>query len=355
MFGTLRYLLALMVVVTHFLSPYMRWPGYYAVFSFYVLSGFLMTKVLNERYGFTSEGLKGYFANRALRIFPPYWTILIFSMALVHFLPEVSRAMNPLIRPPENPAEWLENIFIFGQYFDPGLERARLVPPAWSLHVELFFYAAMGLLVSRSFFLTALWFFASLAYTLTALFGHWEFYTRYFTVMAGSLGFSLGALLFFIKPYFRAPRWLFIPASALFLLNVLLAGRLWRYVMVHGFYLSIFLSAVLILSLSGLKAKEAPGWIRRLDGLLGDLSYPLFLCHWSVGIAVVWIVFRGESPDALTLFLSTLPFINIASYLIHRGLESRVEGIRDRIKEALPASARKERAIQDLLPSRAQE
>lgn len=286
MFGSLRYILALMVVVTHFVPSYMRWPGYYAVYGFYVLSGFLMTTVLNERYGFSAEGLKRYLSNRALRIFPPYWAVLSITLALAYYLPDVSLAMNPLIKVPESGVDWLSNVFIFGQYFDPSLESARLVPPAWSLFVELVFYLAMGLLLSRSFYFTAVWFAVSLAYTLIALFGHWEFYTRYYTVMAGSLGFSLGALLYHIKGYIRLPRFLLIPVSAAFVLNVLLADKLWRYVMVEGFYLSVFLSALLILALSGLRADRAPAWFKKTDIFLGNLSYPLFLSHWAVAILV---------------------------------------------------------------------
>ena len=74
MFGTYRYCLAHLVVLTHLAS----WPGVgsYAVFGFYMLSGFLMSLILNERYGFSLQGLRGYAANRALRIYPPYLFVL---------------------------------------------------------------------------------------------------------------------------------------------------------------------------------------------------------------------------------------------------------------------------------------
>ena len=79
MFGTYRFLLACLVLVTHLAG--VRCAGAYAVFGFYLLSGYLMTLVLNERYGFSPNGFGRYVANRALRIYPPYLAILGFGVA----------------------------------------------------------------------------------------------------------------------------------------------------------------------------------------------------------------------------------------------------------------------------------
>jgi peptidoglycan/LPS O-acetylase OafA/YrhL len=43
-----------------------------AVFAFYTLSGYLMTRVLNERYGFTAAGTAAFALNRVLRLWPVY-------------------------------------------------------------------------------------------------------------------------------------------------------------------------------------------------------------------------------------------------------------------------------------------
>jgi peptidoglycan/LPS O-acetylase OafA/YrhL len=52
MFGFFRTLLALAVVVEH-LGP-AHYVGPYAVFGFYVLSGYLMTLIMHETYGHTA-------------------------------------------------------------------------------------------------------------------------------------------------------------------------------------------------------------------------------------------------------------------------------------------------------------
>ena len=71
MFGIWRTLLAIEVVAYHILP--LPLIGRYAVFSFFVLSGFLMTEIMQRAYGYTPGGSVRYLANRALRLLPSYW------------------------------------------------------------------------------------------------------------------------------------------------------------------------------------------------------------------------------------------------------------------------------------------
>ena len=73
MFGTLRFLLAYLVILSHLVgSDYVVHFGFYAVRGFFVISGLLMTAALNEAYGF--DGLR-FWVNRALRLLPPYYLV----------------------------------------------------------------------------------------------------------------------------------------------------------------------------------------------------------------------------------------------------------------------------------------
>lgn len=133
MFGSYRYVLATLVMVGHLWPLGNSWCGHYAVFAFYLLSGFLMTKVLRSRYGDGVGGTLRFLANRALRIFPPYWAVIALTLAILLLWPQDSARFHPSMRLPGTAREWLQNVFIL------GLEGApiRLVPPAWSLDVEL--------------------------------------------------------------------------------------------------------------------------------------------------------------------------------------------------------------------------
>ena len=65
MFGAWRLLLALLVVLGHLHRPW--WPASWAVFSFYVISGYLMSLILDETYGWTGAGRRRFALNRFLR------------------------------------------------------------------------------------------------------------------------------------------------------------------------------------------------------------------------------------------------------------------------------------------------
>ena len=55
MFGTYRILLAIMVVLLHYADVPMI--GQYAVFAFFSLSGYLMTFIMQQNYGYTARGI----------------------------------------------------------------------------------------------------------------------------------------------------------------------------------------------------------------------------------------------------------------------------------------------------------
>lgn len=57
--------------------------GYYAVFGFFALSGYLMTHVLKEHYLKQPGGIRRYLANRVLRIYPLYWLVAAFGFGMI--------------------------------------------------------------------------------------------------------------------------------------------------------------------------------------------------------------------------------------------------------------------------------
>lgn len=81
--GLLRFILAIAVVVYHSYKVFglRMCGGQVAVESFYMISGFYMALILNEKY----IGLKNYkkfILSRFLRIYPVYWIILAFAILL---------------------------------------------------------------------------------------------------------------------------------------------------------------------------------------------------------------------------------------------------------------------------------
>ncbi|MCH7535405.1 MAG: hypothetical protein IH948_06610, partial [Bacteroidetes bacterium] len=83
--GSLRFLLAISVLLTHARSEIFGFGflgGQIAVQAFYIISGFYMTLVLNEKYIGVNGTYRLFITNRCLRIFPTYWFILMLTLLL---------------------------------------------------------------------------------------------------------------------------------------------------------------------------------------------------------------------------------------------------------------------------------
>ena len=86
--GLLRFLLALTVVLGHSSSifGFELVGGALAVQAFYIISGFYMTLILNEKYVGINGSYKLFMSNRLLRLFPIYWTVLLLTILFSVFI-----------------------------------------------------------------------------------------------------------------------------------------------------------------------------------------------------------------------------------------------------------------------------
>jgi peptidoglycan/LPS O-acetylase OafA/YrhL len=84
--GCFRLFLALSVLASHYWFWRINfWMGaYIAVTAFYVISGFYMSLVLDTKYT-GRRGLLTFYSNRALRLFPVYWIVLLLTAIANHF------------------------------------------------------------------------------------------------------------------------------------------------------------------------------------------------------------------------------------------------------------------------------
>jgi peptidoglycan/LPS O-acetylase OafA/YrhL len=88
--GALRLLLALSVVIAHGLTNFFGFPLIDAagsVWVFFAISGFLITIALDKKYAAGKNHLLHFYCNRALRLYPSYWTWLALSIAAYCLLP----------------------------------------------------------------------------------------------------------------------------------------------------------------------------------------------------------------------------------------------------------------------------
>lgn len=336
MFGTYRTVLAVMVVLLHLGG--VQVIGAYAVFGFYILSGYLMTLIMQRNYGYTRGGVARYAMNRFLRIYPIYWLSCIFSILLIFWLGgEMVRNYQHSIFMPDDIVSAVKNILLLFPFrYDP-----RLTPPSWALTVELFFYICIGLGLSRTKSLTVMWFVLSVLYTvaLNVIGMSWEY--RYFAIPAASLPFSTGALVYHYRSRLADVTWkLFGREYAPFLLFLMMIanwylGGILGTLRGSGFYVNYVLCALIVISLS--ERQTLPFISRGFDKMMGDFSYPIYLVHYQVGLVVLAaLTSMGIDPGypQLQFAVLSLPFIFLAAWLMSRYVEIPIELVRSRIKAA---------------------
>ena len=126
---------------THFSFPFTRSFGSFGVDVFFVISGYIMARILDPNSGARSDF---FLRRRILRIVPPYWffTLVLFIVAFLN--PKLMGATR---------ADGLE--LLKSLLFIPFAKSNGLVEPllfvGWSLNYEMFFYLALavGLLISK--------------------------------------------------------------------------------------------------------------------------------------------------------------------------------------------------------------
>ena len=296
--GSWRFFLALLVAVSHLYADMIHGPAAYAVWGFFVLSGYLMTFVLSQRYGFEAAGLKRYAFNRFLRIYPSYVLASLAGLALLWWLGRQGinpSVLNPQFQFPQGWRNWLAAITMNPWLPTPGLP----VTVAGALFVEVWAYALMPLFArSRS----AAWLGLAVAFFANVQFGFStdSFVPRYVGFATGLMPFAAGSLVCHYRDAWQ--RW---AMPRLSVLVWCLHGAYWLrdpyWPWTHGLGLSVLLSAWVVLSL-------ARGRTGLTDKWLGDLSYPLYLVHTTVGAVFLlrWGADRPLDFAAVSLLASLL-------------------------------------------------
>ncbi|MBW0005243.1 MAG: acyltransferase [Hyphomicrobiales bacterium] len=326
--GIIRIFLALSVVVWHLWGHALPFTanGYNAVILFFIISGFYMSMVLNSKY--LNAPVTNFYFARALRIYPIYLVILALT---VWFLDATGKPL-PL---PATTGGWLfatsSNITIFGI---PWLGDANwlAIPPAWTLAIELQFYLAAPFILTRRLWVCVAVLLGLVALRLSLLdqeFTSW----RYTVPRADWCFFMLGAVshrvgLFVMDDHTRKRLgWMSVAIlpTAAFLCGIPVVKDLDR----PELWLFYLLFAASIPFIFAISARS------RIDRLLGDLSYPVYVSHWLV------IGFVGHFTDFFYRYVpydyhreGNIVLVSLAAACLHFGFERPIENFRQRLSSA---------------------
>ncbi|MFD0765199.1 acyltransferase family protein [Mucilaginibacter lutimaris] len=350
--GLIRFLLACFVVIFH-ASPYWRFlpmPGDLSVQCFYIISGFYMALILNEKY----TGRKStwtFYSNRVLKIYPIYFVLLLVLVAwaaLVRYksYPGTFDFYSEYWPLPLTTLLYLlfVNLFLMGidtvfylginpngtLYFtkninlnQPYVVQFAFNPYAWTIGVELLFYLIAPLIVRKKIWVPLL---------LIAL----SLFTRIYLASIG-LNFS---------PW----NYMFFPNQLMFFMGGVISYHLYRafkqnppskwrsvmvfllFIMIITFYSQIpgnayykqallFCFEVAAIPYAFILTKGV-----KADRYIGNLSFPIYLSQ----ALVLKIVVAKSFPKIISHGFTTLAITIGLSILLHHFIAQPIERYRQR-------------------------
>jgi peptidoglycan/LPS O-acetylase OafA/YrhL len=300
-FGSWRFALAVMVAISHLWARMIGGPAAYAVWGFFVLSGYLMTYVLTRKYGFDASGLRAYAFNRFVRIMPSYYVAVITGIVTIIALRncvDLTR-LNPQFAIPHG-WHWLNPLTLL-----PIFRADRLpVPVSGALATEVGMYVLMPLLArSRAAAWIAL--IMGVIANCTVGFDVSSFPERYTYSQTTMVAFAAGSLTcHYIEQLRRtAMPWAAITAWGLHSV-IWIKWDQWPWT--YGLYSSVILSVWVVVSLDSREASK-------IDKTLGDWSYPMYLFHTTVA---AWFLPYFGYGRPFSFFLSAFAMTAVVCWLL---------------------------------------
>ena len=323
--GLLRFLLAASVVLWHsynegFSINWLPFNSVACVLLFFIISGFYMTLILNEKYSLKQNVL--FWQNRFFRLWPSFIFVTILMAIFVY--PDLIFKTYSETSLPTFLIIIFSNLSMFAYELKDigGLNiNGNLVPfnlsetplnkyfylgPGWSLGLEVWFYVVAPFIV-RSFIRTIFYFFIGITFLILVKFsgiGELWAYRSFPPVlsffMLGSFSYHLGKIIekmSLIKIYNFFGYYIVLPITLFLIVFPDMFGDF-----IPDYHRAKFFMLIFFLFL--------PAWFistkhSKIDNIIGSTSYPLYVIHPLV-------IFLTNDYNVLNLY----PFLAFSISLI---------------------------------------
>lgn len=308
--GAFRLFLALLVVLNH--STRVDF-GYMAVFLFFILSGFWITRMWREKYSHLESPYTSFIMSRIWRLWPMFLIANVLAIAIYFSLTgslDMSAASVP------------SNIFVLGLASFLG-NGARL-GQAWSLDIEVQFYLIAPVVI---------WLAArpiSAVYIALAVLAFIGSVGMFFLLPATTVNHSVFSFLgffligIFAAGYDKPVSKMMVTVATLFglaviaaflahpeLRYIILGGRHPQPIFAYNWPLSAALALIFAPYVMATTLKPSP----QSDRDMGDLSYIVYLVHMP--ILSIYVFYFGQLPviervPHLTVTLAVIAGVSLA-------------------------------------------
>lgn len=300
--------------------------GIYGVAVFYVLSGLTMYHVYASRMA-SPRQVRTFFVRRAFRIFPLLWLVSIVTIVLAREWPDPLTAV-------------LNFTGLFG-FFDWG---GYIALGAWSIGNELVFYALFPLLVLTLRRRWAFWGAVALFFVIAAYFAFGaldasiplsEQWAIYVNPLNQSFLFVAGMAIGRLLREVTVSRWilLFVTALAIVVFVAWPTGD-GQISLVTGANRFVFSFVCIALCAVAYKlVVDAPQWLDRPLGTLGEASYSVYLLH-PIAFTAVSLIAGGRLPGVAVAVVALVVTL-VSSILCYRLYERPLTDVGRRLTPAL--------------------
>lgn len=342
--GLLRFIYAIAVVLIHTnpIFGFTLLSRDLAVWSFFIISGFYMGLILNEKYIGKNKSFLLFLSNRFLRIYPVYVASLILTFAILLILTSF-HVPNPL-------SEYLAfqtgitariwdffrntTLLIAPEYFyEPKTFPGYLfLSQAWTLQLELLFYFFAPFLFRKKWYVVILSLFIILIFDYKflyplKLFSGQSLIYRFF---ANVPFFLMGGVSY--KLYSGLSKFKFKKSTlSVVFIAFLLITFSYNYLHLSLPFVSsyhhtdwlYYIGLLVVIPFVFLYTKKS-----KIDRLIGELSYPAYIIHTLV-ITLLVVLFPKNTTSPL-YSISVVLITTFAAILLAYFVDRRVDAWRQR-------------------------
>ncbi|WP_248744751.1 MULTISPECIES: acyltransferase [unclassified Pseudomonas] len=301
--GAFRLLLAMLVAISHMgISIAGHNPGVFAVISFLIISGLVMTSLIKKNYS-TIDRVPAFYLDRALRLYPQFLFYFLLACIIIGTMLPNSPTAEGISAANIIPSLGILplDLYMF------GITSTDIIPPAWSLGLEAFFYLAIPFILIwklRTFMFTA-----SLMIAITAITGVINTDIYGYRLLPGVLFiFLCGSYIFFSEKWGKIlifTAW----TVQLILFIAIQVGT------VKEAPSNTEVTAGIIFGIPAIYFLSKFGY-HKIDEFFGNISYGVFLNHFifiyifhSFGASNLY-----NSPSLATALLACSFIASLASY-----------------------------------------
>lgn len=351
--GIVRFLLALAVVIGHS-GPIFGLSfidGWKAVEIFFMISGFYMALILNEKYIGSGSYFK-FISNRLLRIYPLYWIVLTGTLLasiisglfaqdwlfLASFVTHGKALITTIELAVLNLILIGQDIVLFTKFTPEGMlnltryyyagipplpHNYLLVPQAWSLSLELMFYILAPIIVrKKTQTIIAMVILSLLLRVYFSSIGlnedSWSY--RFFPLEIAF--FLLGAVSYKIYSIYKLSPW-----NSL-IQKIILIATISAIIFYHRFPGSEIIKQWIMYAFCVFSLPIIFHMTKNIswDRIIGELSYPIYLSHYLIVVIAVQLLNINNEWLGLIVVATTI----LISYLLYIFVVLPINNIRQR-------------------------